>query len=51
MAQRRQLDMLAKGKIIGMPESERSQTEVSNSERGTICYLKAVTEVSKYGRC
>ncbi|GFX66829.1 transposable element Tcb2 transposase [Trichonephila clavipes] len=29
MAQRRQLDMLTKGRIVGMLESSRSQTEVS----------------------
>ncbi|GFT74201.1 transposable element Tcb2 transposase [Trichonephila clavipes] len=29
MAQRRQLDMFTKGRIVGMLESSRSQTEVS----------------------
>ncbi|GFW53482.1 transposable element Tcb2 transposase [Trichonephila clavipes] len=29
MAQRRQLDMFTKGRIVGMMESSRSQTEVS----------------------
>ncbi|GFY04315.1 transposable element Tcb2 transposase [Trichonephila clavipes] len=29
MAQRRQLDMLTKGRIVGMLESSRSQAEVS----------------------
>ncbi|GFW95598.1 hypothetical protein TNCV_1904331 [Trichonephila clavipes] len=51
MAQRRQLDMFTKGRIFGMLESSRSQTEVSNSECGPVCDLKTVAEVSKSGKC
>ncbi|GFU21879.1 transposable element Tcb2 transposase [Trichonephila clavipes] len=40
MAQRRQLDMFAKGRIVGMLESSRSQTEVTrilNVDQSRLC--------------
>ncbi|GFT71161.1 transposable element Tcb2 transposase [Trichonephila clavipes] len=42
MAQRRQLDMFTKGRIVGMPESSRPQTEVSrilNGDQSVISRL------------
>ncbi|GFY08249.1 transposable element Tcb2 transposase [Trichonephila clavipes] len=51
MAQRRQLDMFTKGKIVGMLESLRSQTEVSRILNVDQSDLKTVAEVSKNGRC
>ncbi|GFV57776.1 hypothetical protein TNCV_1565841 [Trichonephila clavipes] len=51
MAQRRQLDMFTKGRIVGMLESSRSQTEVSRILNVDQSDLKTVAEVSKNGRC
>ncbi|GFV46883.1 transposable element Tc3 transposase [Trichonephila clavipes] len=49
MAQRQQLDMFTKGRIVGiLTITNRS---VSNSEWGPVRDLKTVTEVSKNGRC
>ncbi|GFW31526.1 uncharacterized protein TNCV_4419611 [Trichonephila clavipes] len=52
MAQRRQLDMFTKGRIVGnvgiLTITNRS---VSNSECGPVCDLKTGAEVSKNGRC
>ncbi|GFX40012.1 hypothetical protein TNCV_2272961 [Trichonephila clavipes] len=49
MAQRRQLYMFTKGRIVGiLTITNRS---VSNSECGPVCDLKTVAEVSKNGGC
>ncbi|GFV89499.1 transposable element Tcb2 transposase [Trichonephila clavipes] len=51
MAQRRKLDMFRKGRIVGMLESLRSQTEVSRilNVDQSLCDLKTV--VSKNEKC
>ncbi|GFV71302.1 transposable element Tcb2 transposase [Trichonephila clavipes] len=53
MAQRRQLDMFTKGRIVRMLESSRSQTEVSrtlNVDQSVISRLKRLKHAGLYAR-
>ncbi|GFW21086.1 transposable element Tc3 transposase [Trichonephila clavipes] len=51
IAQRRQLVMFTKGRIVGMLESSRSQTEVSRILNIDQSVISRLAEVSKNGRC
>ncbi|GFX36672.1 transposable element Tc3 transposase [Trichonephila clavipes] len=51
MAQRRQMDMFRKERIVGMLESSRSQTEVSRILNVDQSVIKTVAEVLKNRRC
>ncbi|GFS92661.1 transposable element Tc3 transposase [Trichonephila clavipes] len=51
MAQRRQLNMFTKGRIVGMLESSRSQTEVSQILNVNQFVISRLWQVSKNGRC